>query len=545
MKHIKIWTGIIMIITLFLLLACGNSSTPGNSNNTTATLPSNIPSPTTTNPVKSETATPEPTKNTLPKYGGKLKVMTGVLPDGIFGYPPDVVNGASVRITGHVAENLVKMGWDGQLTPLLAESWEVSSDKSNITFKLRKGVKFMDGTEFNAQAVKWNFDRVLEAKRTNAWQSIEVIDDYTIRIHFVKYQNINLQSFADSYSTIVSPSAFEKYGKQWMYTNIVSTAAFKISNFTRDVSVEMIKNPNYWQEGKPYLDALSYTFVPDNMTAWAYMQTGGADVWWTSAQYVAQALEKGFTYVSSPGGTMCLVPDSANPDSPWSNLKVRQAAEYAIDREAIAKAFGYGFATAPYQLAPAGTAGYDPNFQGRRYDPAKAKQLLHEAGYPNGFKTQLICQISSNTNNNEVMAIQAYLKAVGIDAEVNFYETAKYYEFRNGKWKNGLVFEPIAAFGNYNATLNMYFGSNSSLFLSLAKSENWLKALNETLNSTYVDPTLMRNAIKVFFDEAMAIPTSQGVTFWLLQPNSKIRDLGLLTRHLALFFNAEDAWFEK
>jgi peptide/nickel transport system substrate-binding protein len=512
------------------------STTTTNSGNTTTTA-----APTSTTPKPTQPASTASSKN-----GGNLIVTTGTLPDGIFGYPVDIVNGASFRVSSHVLEGLIEMNWDGVVTPLLAESWDIPTDKSSITFHLKKGVKFIDGTDFNAAAVKWNFDNEIAAKKITTWKSVDVVDDYTVRVNFTQYQNIILQQFCDSTGWIYSPTAFQKNGQQWADANPVGTAAFILDNFSRDVSASMKKNSNYWQAGKPYLDSLKYIFVTDVMTQYAFMKSGGADVWWTgTAKWAAQAAASGFTNVNYIGTVYGLIPDSANADSPWSNLKVRQAAEYALDREAIAKALGYGLTQAVYQIAPRGSIEYDPNFAGRKYDVAKAKQLLSEAGYPSGFKTSLILQISSNTNNDEVLAIQAYLKAAGIDASVNYYETSQYYQFRNGKWKNGLLLEPLAAYGNYNSTLKSYFAPApvTTLFQSLNRSEAWLAAYNATVNSTLPDPALMRAAVKEIGDEAMVIPTSEQVTNWAVSPAHNIQDLNLLKRHWALYFNAENAWF--
>ncbi len=548
MKKILALLTLVILIASVLLTSCGGTeettTTATTTTSKTTTTTSSQPSQTT-----ATTQTPTPTTTTAgtgqPKYGGKLTIVTGVLPDGIIGYPADIVNGASVRIAGHVMESLYKMQRDSSLTPVLAESWEIADDKSSITFFLRKGVKFMDGTDFNAEAVKWNFDIMIEANKVPAWKSVEVVDEHTVKVYFTSYSNANLQNFADATGFIISPTACKEHGKEWMYLNIVSTAAFSISDFNRDVSVTMTKNPNYWQEGKPYLDEVEYQFIPDNMTAWALVQSGEVDVWWTSAQYISEGANMGFDYVAQAGTRMSLVPDSANEDSPWSNVKVRMAAEYAIDREAIANAFGYGLCPAPYQLPTESSLAYVSDLEPRKHNAEKAKELLTEAGYPDGFETSIICQVSSNTNKDEVQAIKAYLEAVGIKAEVFYYETAKYYEFRNGYWENGLVFEPIASYANYNNTLNYYFGRESTTFKSLYKSDAYLAALDATLASTYPEADLLQAATRVMFDEVMVIPTSSRVTFWMLKPDSKIRDLGLLTRHFDLYFNTEDAWFEK
>jgi peptide/nickel transport system substrate-binding protein len=552
----------LVILTIILILTACSSNSPSPSSTGTTTAPvitpaltpstsaTTVPPATTTKPASiPASASPASSPSTSPlaaKSGGNLIITTGVLPDGIFGYMPDVVNGASVRIAGHTTEGLIEMWWDGSITPLLAESWDIPKDNSSITFHLRKGIKFTDGTDFNAQAVKWNFDAYIASKRIIAWKSVDVIDDYTVKVTFTTYSNTNLQTFADSSGWIVSPTAFQKNGRQYSDANPVSTAAFTLSNFSRDVSVTMTRNPNYWQTGKPYLDTIKYMFVTDPMTQFAFVQSGGADVWWTGTSKLAsQAASAGFKNINYVGAVMCLIPDSANADSPWSNLKVRQAAEYAIDREAIAKALGSGFTQAAYQIAPRGSAEFDPNFASRKYDVTKAKQLLAEAGYTNGVKTSIIIQVSSNTSKDEVLAIQAYLKDAGIDAPIQTYETNQYMQYRNGKWKNGLLLEPIAAYGNYNGTLNMYFSPTTNVFQSLAKSDAWISAFNATMSSTYADTDLMRKAVKVIGDEAMVIPTSESITNWAIRPEVKVQDLNLLKRHSALYFNAENAWLGK
>jgi ABC-type transport system substrate-binding protein len=151
----------------------------------------------------------------------------------------------------------------------------------------------------------------------------------------------------------------------------------------------------------------------------------------------ASDLQKaGYTIVSFPAAANVLVPDSLNANSPWANIKVRMAAEYAIDREALSRAFGYGFNPPAYQAPPLGTPAIVPNLAPRKYDVAKAKSLLAEAGYPNGFKTTLIT--SSTLDRDGATAIQAYLAAIGIQAAIDFVEAARLASVLTGTW-NGIL----------------------------------------------------------------------------------------------------------
>jgi peptide/nickel transport system substrate-binding protein len=221
--------------------------------------------------------------------------------------------------------------------------------KISITLHLFKGVKFHDGTDFNAQAVKWNLDKSMAPGSTNigsttAWKSIEVIDDYTVRINLKSRQNTLVRTFADGISFSVSPTAFQKNGADWMNYNMVGTGPFIQKDFQRDVSLTFTRNPNYWERGKPYLDGVQILYVTDTMTQEALFKSGGADILQCANDFMASRMQTaGFKVIAQPSTGSTLVPDSMNADSPWSKLKVRQAAEFAIDKESIVKAFDMAF----------------------------------------------------------------------------------------------------------------------------------------------------------------------------------------------------------
>jgi peptide/nickel transport system substrate-binding protein len=211
MKMKRTFFALVALVLILGLMLSACSSTAATQTTTapaaTSTAPTSSTAGATTAPSTTPTASAPASSTAKPvsatptassKAGGNLIVTTGTLPDGIFGYPPDIVNGASFRVSSHVLEGLIEMGWDGSITPLLAESWDIPKDNSSITFHLKKGVKFTDGTDFNAAAVKWNFDNQIAAKKVTVWKSVDVIDDYTVKVTFTQYMNTNLQVFADS-----------------------------------------------------------------------------------------------------------------------------------------------------------------------------------------------------------------------------------------------------------------------------------------------------------------------------------------------------------
>jgi peptide/nickel transport system substrate-binding protein len=208
---------------------------------------------------------------------------------------------------------------------------------------------------------------------TTNWKSIEVIDDYTIRFNLKTWQNTAVITFATSTGYMVSPTAFGKLGADLNYM-MVGTGAFMQKDFQRDVLLSFTRNQNYREQGKPYLDGIQYLFVPDALTAQALFRSGGGEVLQSYTDLMTNTFRSlGYPIISSKvGGATSMWPDSANADSPWSNLKVRMAAEYAIDKESLVKTFGLNNWIAAYQSNSPVSPAYDPNLVPRKYDVAKA-----------------------------------------------------------------------------------------------------------------------------------------------------------------------------
>jgi peptide/nickel transport system substrate-binding protein len=272
---------------------------------------------------------------------------------------------------------------------LLATAWQVAPDKKSITLTLRKGVKFHDGSDFNAKVAKFNLDAYMTAKHsvTPTWSSVDVVDDYNVRINLKYFENTMPGDLAEI--RLVSQMAFEKNGLEWVRWNPVGTGPFQFVSFERDVRAKFKKFENYWQSGKPYLDGVEVLFVVDPMTQSLAFQSGAAHVLALASGKTASEIKaQGFeVIVAGNGGVRSLLFDSRNTDSPFANKKVRQAVMYAIDREAIAKALGRGFWSPKVQICAEGTKAYLSELETQyRYDPLM-KQLLAEAGYPDGFKT--------------------------------------------------------------------------------------------------------------------------------------------------------------
>src|SRR4030042_653924 len=219
-----------------------------------------------------------------PQYGGILKVIVTAIPNNI-GYLPMMNPDAQLRASMY-AERLMDVDIKGDLVPCLAESWKVDPDNLTVTFYLRKGVKFHDGTDFNAEAVRWNFQELLNAGAMPCGRDIKSIeggDDYTIRFN-LKQKNSHI--VYDIWRPwIFSPTAFQKNGKDWAITHAVSTSAFKVVEFQRDVVIKMEKFDGYWRRGRPYLDGIELRAVKDPATCSVMVQAGGGGIWVTGTPF--------------------------------------------------------------------------------------------------------------------------------------------------------------------------------------------------------------------------------------------------------------------
>lgn len=461
-----------------------------------------------------------------PKKGGVLKAIRASFPRCL-GYPPDMVPIDSIFALLY-AERLISWGtWEekGKFVPILAESWKIDEKNKTITVHLRKGVKFHDGTPFNAEALKWNYDIRLEYKRIPDQEfikSIDIIDEYTIRLNLSELLSTSLLNYLWSIQ-VFSGDAVKKYGKEWARTNAYGTGPFKLVEFQRDTLVRYEKNENYWRKGYPLLDGMEVRFIPDSVTASMMMEKKDADAWLDvgDVKQILALEEKGFKVNWGPGMMWALLPDSLDPKSPLSNKKVREAIEYAIDKSAIAKAVGFGKYEPLTQLVPSFHPNYVPGFNLRPYNPQKAKELLKEAGYPNGFDLNLLA-LNLPTPQDTATAIKSYLEAVGIRVTIDVCEMSRYNAalFTPEGWK-GLA---LAASGiNPDGTdIFAHFGPRpiTYRFAKFQKSKEYLDLCEKAYRA--LNPKemhkILQQANKKAMEDAMIIPLYRSAQAVVMQP---------------------------
>lgn len=440
----------------------------------------------------------------------------------------------------------MRENWDGSFEPRLATEWKIDTSAPSITFSLRKGVKFHDGSDFNAEAVRWNLQALIDAKIGNSryWKSLEIIDDYTIRVNLTNWLNTMLGTFASIGVAFVSPSAYKTNGVQWMRENMVGTGPFKLTKFERDVRARFVKNENYWEKDKPYLDGVDVLYVKEKFTQTAAIQSGAADVLMLDLGKEAADLQRlGFNIVSRSSGIVCLIPDSANAQSPFSDKRVREAVEYAIDKEALIAAKGYGFLKPAYQVAIPGTMAYDPALVSRKYNLEKAKQLLADAGYAAGFKYKIV--VTTTGMDRDIMVdIQSQLGKAGIKIELDFPEYAKYLEYRQGgPWSGAILAQPTAVGANYNGNLTQYWAAPSTLFRSLQRPAELQPLADASVNSVTLDANKIKAIVKLLYDDAMVIPLYDAKSGAAVQ--DYLRDGGFLMLSNHFTYKPDTSWLSK
>lgn len=389
-----------------------------------------------------------------PKYGGVLRYAshnTTSTP----GYTPENTNNASLIFLNTAYESLTYYNEAGEIIPRLATEWVTDPEEPSITWTLREGVKFADGTDFNAEAVKINIEEYQKCERNETANvaSCEVIDDYTIKMTLNSWNSSTLESVG-FFVYYMSPAALEDVDA--LRNSSCGTGAFQVTEFNPGVSVKYAKNESYWQEGKPYLDGVEIYVVDEPTTRASAFEAGEYDIILMNNLTVANDLINSGKYemeknVSGQGLVSTgLIPNSAL-EGPFQDPLVRRAMCYAIDTQALSDAFGYGLLQTMTQWAAPGTVTEDPELNAITYDPEKAKELLAEAGYPDGFDTTLTTDAG---NKDYFTAAANMLTEVGIRCQVNLVdESAQVNLYSTGTWE-GIM----GHFASIAPDLGLYMG---------------------------------------------------------------------------------------
>jgi ABC-type transport system substrate-binding protein len=425
-----------------------------------------------------------------PQYGGTLKIVDDYRIT-FLGYPQKMTAGWVMRAAAPAIETLLRIDDQGKSVPWLAAGYKTDPKAATITLTLRKGVKFHDGTDFNAEAAKWNLDRAISEKQFGSVliKSVDAVDPYTVRINLKQWDNTVLGMLSYSYiAMMISPAAFKKNGEEWCANNPVGTGPFRFVSWEKDLKITYKKFDGYWQKGKPYLDGIEVHYIADKTVAGLGFRKGETHLLLeplfedlTSYKKEGYVVNSTIRCFSSPLGAV--IPDAANPKSPFADLRVRQATQHAIDNKAVVDAVLYGHGEPATQWVYKGHPAYNPEIAGYPYNPPKAKQLLAEAGYPNGFKTKYTYFTGGNFQDFAV-ALAGQLRNVGIEVELVPMPMARVLPimFNGGTWE-GLIYAGPPPWPDFAAGLRDRFAGDGRNFSLMLAPDDYKQAIKNAVTA--------------------------------------------------------------
>jgi peptide/nickel transport system substrate-binding protein len=367
-----------------------------------------------------------------PSQGGTLNV--GLPSDTKTMDPVYSVQFTERQVLYLLFNTLVRYGPDFSIHPELAESWKVEDGGKRVTFKLRQGVQFHDGTPFDAAAVKWNIDRRLDPAVASPQRdqlapliaAVEVVDARTVAFVLKAPYAGLLSLLGERPGFMLSPTAAEQLGKDFGNAP-VGTGPFLFKEWVRGSHIAVERNPRYWEPGKPYLDRIVFRDISGAVVGVQRLVTGEVD-------FVADLSPQDIKQLQGRSG-ITLAPITMGRwyalqwhmfKEPFSNDKLRQAIAHGIDRKRINDIVMDGKGTISDGPTPAGLWWFDPAIKSYAYDPEKAKALLKEAGYANGFEFTLSTpQVTAMSQINQLA--QEQLDAIGIKLKLEPVAQSEWY----------------------------------------------------------------------------------------------------------------------
>ncbi len=366
--------------------------------------------------------------------------------------PANVTDGESLYVTGSILDTLLAYDMDNtNVVPALATEWKTVDEENKVwELKLREGVKFHDGTDFNAEAVKFNFERWMNEDNEYRYpgenyeyysymfngfpgviDEVVVVDEYTVQIVLNTPSAPFLNNIAMAPFAIMSPEAIKTHGED-IFKNPVGTGPFKFVEWVKDDKIILEKNDEYWGE-EAKLDQIIFRSIPDNSARLLELQSGSIDMMIGVSPDDAQIVE------DDPELDLYLRPSmnigyfSLNMNKePFDNIKVRKAINYAVDKQGIIDAFYGGLAESAKNPLPPSLWGYNDEIEPYEYNPEKAKELLAEAGYEDGFSMTLwampVARPYMPQPKEIATALQQQFAAVNIDSEIVTMDWATYLD---------------------------------------------------------------------------------------------------------------------
>ena len=419
--------------------------------------------------------------------------------------------GNDINTVSLVYSSLTQLDSKGNAEPALAEKWKYNADGTKITFTLRPGLKFSDGTALDAAAVKASLERgktqanSLLKDQLSTIQSITVDDktNVTLTLQQADYQVPDL--LAGKTGEIVSPAAFKTGADVAKIPTAPDGAGpFKFKSFVPESNAVLVKNPNYWNAKNVHIDELDLSVAPDPSTIVAAVQTGALDVAQLPATDIAAAKAASLKVDIVNSLTVSQV-DVNSGLAPLTNSKVVSALKYAVDRQQLLKVANAGIGSVVYQPFPKGYVGFNPALAKKfAYNPTKAKALLADAGYKPGQLNITLTTFSYTQNLAEL--VQAQLKDIGVKSTIDVVPVG------SSTWQQKVYLGRTAQFALDGTVgrespvqlLGVVYGPTGLMNTSRQASPDFLAALSKVRQTPLDSPDyqkLLWDAVSIGVDE--------------------------------------------
>jgi peptide/nickel transport system substrate-binding protein len=478
-----------------------------------------------------------------PVRGGMLNVALEIdvkSLDPIFGNAP----GLDRKVYNLYTEDLVMEDSKGQFHPWLAESWDYAPDGKSIVFHLRHGVTFQDGTPFNAEAVKFNLDRMMNPataspRRVNIQEisSVDVIDDSTVKVTLSKPLAAFLAYMANEQGSMVSPTAVESLGKEFALKPVGTGPFVLVSRGSNEI--EAVRWEHYWQTGEdgkslPYLEKVHISINPNSAVRLINLRSG-------AAQLGDPVLPKDFEQVQQTPGLVLL--DSGTGSNhevhfnvrrpPFDNMDLRRAASLAINRDALVKVVSKGTGVVLAGIEPPGSPVFDPSLKGHGYDPKTARELFMKSGLSHPVTLTFI---ERDPDTQIAQLLQSMWKQMGMDVRLESMERLAFFQkvlagnFDISLTRSALMHadpeQDLLGIYGRDASSNYSGFSNEEMFRlvdalhsdmdPIRRSAEFVQ-VQQLANDSYIDTNLFRTPTKEIASKALHGVRRDGTGIWLYQ----------------------------
>jgi len=506
----RLWMTIALLVALAMLASCA-PATPA---------PEETVAPPTVAPTTAPEATPAPT---VPQI---LNINMRLAPTMLD--PQQETAASGKMVLSNVFDRLVSLDTSMELVPELAKDWDISDDGLTYTFYLEEGVTFHDGTPFNADAVKFTFDRLLDPDTGSAFfgdyemiDSVEVIDDSTVEFTLEYAHGPFLRRLAMVEASIVSPTAVEELGADFS-SNPVGTGPFQVTEYSAGERLVLTRNEDYWGE-LAKLETVNFTFIAEEQARVSALLAGDTDFETIIPPSLLSMVEADPNIVIERGPTLFPEWVGFNVEkAPFDEVLVRQAVAYCIDMDTILEGIFLGVGVRATQPVAPGVYGYDETIEPIPYDPDMARDLLAQAGWEDtdgdgivdkdGQKFGVEFKVMPLTEIQRMAeSVQAYMADVGMEANIVVEDWGAYLADLDTGNMNMFVLGQENPMGDAGATLGILFdseqiGVNNTTRYNNPEMDRLIEAeRRETDPEARLE--LLKEAVNLVVDDAVHVPT--------------------------------------